>query len=115
MKKEDLKIVDGEDNIVSINQREKLKDLKKKYPNLQIILGELTKDDKPVPVDLGRMDLDRKKILDAATENILGKRIDKMERPMTHPTGLYLLIIGFLAGVTACYIFYNAFGGHIGF
>ena len=103
----------GEAVIYSINQRQKLKDdesiLKKQFPKLQVVIGELTPDDKPVRLDAGQMEKDRNALIDAATASTMGERIDRLEKPAMHPVGLYIYIIGFLSGVGACYLFYNVF------
>jgi hypothetical protein len=108
--KKKVELTEGEQftpQIVSINERSRLKDIQKEYPKLPVIIGAAEKTDKPAPMDLADMDHQRVKQVDSATESVLGKRVDKLERPQRHPTELYCLIIGFLAGVGSCYIFYN--------
>jgi hypothetical protein len=99
--------------IYSINKRAELQSseaqLKKKFPKLQIVIGKLTPDDRPIPLSLLDMEKDRQNIFDAATETVLGKRVDLLEKPVKHPIQLYTYIIGLLSGVGLCYLFYNVF------
>jgi hypothetical protein len=101
MKKDDLKIIDG-DEIISVNDRARLKDIKKEYPNLEVIIGEVTEDDRPVSVDLAEMEASKIQIFDAATDSILGKRIDRLEKPIKFPVAVKYMI-AFLMGAASCF------------
>lgn len=104
--KRDLKIIEG-DEVISVNDRKRLLEMKKEYPNLEIILGKVEETDKPISLDLAEMESSRTKILDAATESIMGKRIDKLETPPKFPTNFVIAAVFFMLGVGVTYIFYN--------
>jgi hypothetical protein len=109
MEKKDLKVleIDDADDIISVNDRKRLGEVKKKYPNMEIIVGKVTPEDKPVPLNLLQMEHDRQVIFDAATESVLGKRIDTLDKGSHFPIGGVMFIVGFLTGVGACFFVYN--------
>ncbi len=102
----DLKIIDG-DEIISVNDRARLKDIKKNYPNLEVIIGKVEDDDKPISIDLAEMEASKIKIIDAATESTLGKRVDRLHREPHFPLSGVMFLIGFLGGVAATFFVYN--------
>ena len=99
--KEGLKIIDG-DEIISVNDRARLKGIQKQYPNLEIIIGEVSETDQPVSVDLAEMEASKIEILDAATDSILGKRVDRLEKPLQFPVPVKFMI-AFVAGAASCF------------
>jgi len=107
--KESLKIIEGGDGdeIISVNNRARLKDIKKQYPNLEIIIGKVEETDMPVALDLAEMEASKIQIFDAATETILGKRIDILEKPGQFPTNFIVSILSFMAGVATTFFVYN--------
>jgi hypothetical protein len=105
---ENLQVVSDKD-VISVNARKRLGEIEKKFPNMEIIIGKAEKGDKPVSVDLAGMDYDRQHIIDAATETVLGKRIDILDKPVRFPWQIVTAIIFFMAGVGSCYIVYNTF------
>lgn len=108
MNKPELSLIQPDpDEVVSINDRKKLNELQVKFPKLEIIIGKAEDDDKPISLDLAEMEHTRLKIFDAATESILGYRIDRLMKPRKEPIMAYVAIIGFLAGVAACFFVYN--------
>ena len=111
MKKENvnLKVIEGDDNIISVNDRKRLGGIQKEYPNMEIIIGEVTDTDKPVSLDLAEMESSKIQILDAATETILGKRVDRLEKPITFPLPAVMFVVGLMTGVVGCSLFYNLF------
>jgi hypothetical protein len=105
---ENLKIVStDDDSVISINDRKKLGELEKKFPNMEIIIGKANNDDKPISLDLAEMEFSRQKTFDAATESIMGKRIDKMQKAPRFPLPMVTGLIGFLLGVAATFFAYN--------
>jgi hypothetical protein len=108
MAKKDLSLIHSDsDEIVSINDRKKLNEIQEKFPKLEIIIGKATEDDKPISLDLAEMEHSRQRIFDAATVSIMGERIDRLMKPRKEPIMAYVAIIGFLAGVAACFYVYN--------
>jgi len=93
--------------LVSINSRDKLDEVKDKFPNLEIVIGKAEPDDKPVSLDLAEMESTRQHCFDAATESILGKRIDKFYKPRRFPLPAVTWVVGFLMGVGSCFTVYN--------
>ena len=106
VKTQELAIVSDTD-IISVNCRKRLNDIQAKFPNLEIIIGAKTDDDKPVPIDMADMDHSRTAIFDAATETVLGKRVDKIQRSPKFPLSMVTGLAGFLLGVAACFLVYN--------
>jgi len=104
-----LQVIDGDDNIISVNDRKRLGVIQKDYPNLEIIIGEVTDDDKPISLDLAEMERSKIQILDAATETILGKRIDRLEKASNFPFPVVMFIVGLMTGVAGCALVYNVF------
>ena len=95
------------DQVISIDGRKRLGIIQQKYPKLEIIIGNVTDDDEPVSLDLAEMENSRSKIFDAATESILGNRVDRIEKHKGFPVTGILMIVSFLAGVGACFFVYN--------
>ena len=86
--------------IISINGLDKIDELQKKYPKIEVIVGKATADDKPVKLDLLEMENSKKEIIDAATETVLGKRIDKLEKPSPFPFPAVMFLVGAMSAST---------------
>ena len=99
--------IHGDDSIISINNRKRLNVIREQYPNIEIIIGAALPEDKPVSIDLAEMEHTRQKIFDAATESVLGKRIDRLDKKTKFPMSMMAGLIGFLLGVAACFYVYN--------
>ena len=93
--------------LVSVNNRDGLDGIQKKFPNLEIVIGKAEPDDKPVTLDLAEMESSRQQCFDAATESILGKRVDKFYKPKRFPLPAVTWVVGFLMGVGSCFTVYN--------
>jgi len=86
--------------IISINGRDKINELQKKYPKIEVIVGKATADDKPVKLDLLEMENTKNEIIDAATETVLGKRIDTLEKPVQFPFPAVMFVVGAMSAST---------------
>lgn len=98
-KAENLMIVETNDDVISINQRKKLGETQKQYPNLEIIIGGKDVNPEksvPVSIDMAEMENTKNSIFDAATETIMGKRIDKLEKPRRFPFPFVTFILGMM-------------------
>lgn len=102
-----LKVVAEHDDVISINNRKKLGEVKKDYPNLPVIIGAPTENDVPVTLDLAEMEYSKTQIIDAATETITGKRIDRLEKPSQIPVHFIISAVSFIAGVAVTFFVYN--------
>ncbi len=91
--------------IISVNGRDKLEELQGRYPNIEIVIGKATSDDKPVKMDLLEMEHDRNRVIDAATETVLGKRIDKLDKPVRFPLPAVTFVLGAMASAFSVGIF----------
>ena len=100
-------VINPDDGIISINNRKRLNKIKEKFPNIEIIMGELKDGDAPVKLDLGTMDKDRNDVINAATKSVLGDRIDNLNKPPKFPLPMVTGLIGFLLGVGACFLVYT--------
>jgi len=101
-------IKDGEmAEIISINGAGNLDDMQKRYPNMKIVIGKATPEDKPVPLNLVDMEEDRRLIVDAATETVLGKRIDVLEKPIKFPLASFTFVLGAMTAATICLLMYG--------
>ena len=109
MKTKDLEVVSDNTDVISVNARKRLNEIQKRFPNMEVIIGKREDHDKSVPVDMAGMEYDRTKIFDAATETVLGKRIDILEKPMRFPWQIVTAIIFYLGGFGTCYLIYNMF------
>ena len=104
----DLHLITNDD-VVSINDRKKLDKLKESFPNVEIIIGKVTENDKPVPLGLIDMEHDRQKIFDAATESVLGQRVDRLEKRVKFPMAFVTFVFGLMSGVALTYLAFNMF------
>ena len=88
------KEIEENPEIISINGGRSLEEIQKEYPNLEIIIGKATPEDKPIRLNLLEMEHDRAQIFDAATETVLGKRVDILEKPVKFPFAFVTFVVG---------------------
>lgn len=93
--------------VLSVNGRADIEKLQKRYPKIEVIVGKLESDDKPVKLDLVDMEHDRNRIIDAATETILGKRVDKIDKPIKFPFPLVTFVLGAMIAASVCMYIYG--------
>jgi hypothetical protein len=97
--------------IISINGRNDVMNIQDKYPNIEIIVGKAN-GDRPIKLNFPEMENDRREQIDAATETILGKRIDKLEKPVKFPFPGVMFILGMMtASAFWLYLTRFVFGG----
>ena len=108
MSKPEIATNNEESEVISINGARDLKSLQKKYPNLEIIIGKATPDDKPVPLNLVEMENDRTVILDAATTSVFGNRVEKLEKPVKFPLSAFTFVVGAMVSAAICLSIYGA-------
>lgn len=106
---EKIKPIEDGTEIISINGARDLKELQTKYPKMEIIVGKVTPDDKPVPLNLVDMEADRQRIFDAATESVLGQRVEKLEKPVKFPLSAFTFVLGAMASAAVCLLMYGSF------
>lgn len=94
--------------IISINGRNNLDTIQERYPNIEIIHGKASADDKPIKLNLLEMEYDKMEIIDAATETILGKRIDKLEKPVAFPFSGVMFVVGAMSA-SAVWLYFGKF------
>ena len=105
-----LEIVADNEDVISINDRKRLDEIKKQYPKIQIIVGGkdvMSKKSIPVTIDLAEMEACRLKIIDAATESIYGTRMDRLDTSGGFPLPAVMFLVGFLVGVSATFFAYT--------
>ena len=93
--------------IISINGSRNIDDIQRKYPHLEVIIGKATSNDKPVPLNLVDMEEDRQRIFDAATETVLGKRVDILEKPVKFPLPAFTFMLGAMTAAAICLFMYG--------
>jgi len=94
--------------IISINGRGDLETVQERYPNIEIIHGKASADDKPIKLNLLEMEHDKMEVIDAATETVLGKRIDKLEKPVVFPFPGVMFVVGAMSA-SAVWLYFGKF------
>jgi len=108
LENEDLSTFDSGE-IVSVNGRDNMDEIKARYPKLEIIIGKATPEDKPVRLNLLQMEYERAQIFDAATDSILGKRIDRLEKDQPFPFSAVTFILGAMLSASVWLYFGKVF------